>query len=162
VLLRMIADLDVHEGDAVLDGQACSTMPAPAWRRRVTYVAPDSGWWRERVGEHFAADVGLDTLLSAVGIAPEAAGWPVARLSTGERQRIALLRALQPDNRVLLLDEPTSGLDRDSVGRVEDLLRKRLAGGTSLLMVTHDPEQAARMASRRLLLSDGQLHPQAA
>jgi ABC-type iron transport system FetAB ATPase subunit len=162
VLLRMIADLDVHEGDAVLDGQACSAMPAPAWRRRVTYVAPDSGWWRERVGEHFAPDAGLDTLLPAVGIAPEAAGWPVARLSTGERQRIALLRALQPDNRVLLLDEPTSGLDRDSVARVEDLLRKRLAGGTSLLMVTHDPEQAARMASRRLLLSDGQLHPQAA
>jgi ABC-type iron transport system FetAB ATPase subunit len=162
VLLRMIADLDVHEGDAVLDGQACSAMPAPAWRRRVTYVAPDSGWWRERVGEHFAPDAGLDTLLLAVGIVPEAAGWPVARLSTGERQRIALLRALQPDNRVLLLDEPTSGLDRDSVGRVEDLLRKRLAGGTSLLMVTHDPEQAARMASRRLLLSDGQLHPQAA
>jgi ABC-type iron transport system FetAB ATPase subunit len=162
VLLRMIADLDVHEGDAVLDGQACSAMPAPAWRRRVTYVAPDSGWWRERVGEHFAPDAGLDTLLLAVGIVPEAAGWPVARLSTGERQRIALLRALQPDNRVLLLDEPTSGLDRDSVARVEDLLRKRLAGGTSLLMVTHDPEQAARMASRRLLLSDGQLHPQAA
>ena len=41
VLLRMIADLDPHEGDALLDGKACSSMPAPAWRRLVTYVAAD-------------------------------------------------------------------------------------------------------------------------
>jgi ABC-type multidrug transport system ATPase subunit len=160
VLLRMIADLDVHEGDALLDGQACSAMPAPAWRRRVTYVAPDSGWWRERVGEHFAPEAGLDQLLPALGIAAEAADWPVSRLSTGERQRIALLRALQPGNRVLLLDEPTSGLDRESIAHVEDLLRRRLAAGTSILMVTHDPQQAARMAGHLLALRDGQLHPQ--
>jgi ABC-type iron transport system FetAB ATPase subunit len=161
VLLRMIADLDPHEGDAALDGQACSAIPAPAWRRQVTYVAPDSGWWRERVAEHFAADAGLDQLLPAVGIAAEAAGWPVARLSTGERQRIALLRALQSGNRVLLLDEPTSGLDRESITRVEQLLRQRLAAGTTILMVTHDAQQAVRMAHRRFDLDDGQLREQA-
>ena len=43
VLLRTIADLDPHEGDAALDGEACSQMPAPLWRRRVTYVAAASG-----------------------------------------------------------------------------------------------------------------------
>jgi ABC-type multidrug transport system ATPase subunit len=161
VLLRMIADLDPHQGDALLDGQACSAMPAPTWRRRVTYVAPDSGWWRERVGEHFSPETRLDQLLPAVGIAAEAALWPVARLSTGERQRIALLRAFQPDNRVLLLDEPTSGLDRESIGRVEALLRERLAAGMSILMVTHDPEQAGRMASRRFDLRDGRLQEEA-
>ena len=162
VLLRMIADLDVHQGDALLDGHACSAMPAPTWRRQVTYVAPDAGWWRERVGEHFAPDIDLAALLPAVGIAADAAQWPVARLSTGERQRIALLRALHPGNRVLLLDEPTSGLDPESIGRVEALLRRRLDVGTSILMVTHDAEQAARMAHRRFELRDGQLHPEAA
>ena len=162
VLLRMVADLDVHQGDAFLDGEACSAMPAPTWRQRVTYVAPDSGWWCERVGEHFAPDVDLGHLLPAVGIAADAALWPVARLSTGERQRIALLRALQPRNRVLLLDEPTSGLDPESIAKVEALLRQRLANGTAILMVTHDPQQARRMASRRFELRDGQLEPEGA
>jgi len=161
VLLRMIADLDVHQGDALLDGQACSAMPAPAWRRRVTYVAPDAGWWRERVGEHFASEAELLELLPAVGIDAAAALWPVARLSTGERQRIALLRALQAETRVLLLDEPTSGLDPESIVRVEALLRQRLEAGMSILMVTHDPGQAARLASRRFELRDGRLRQEA-
>ncbi len=162
VLLRMIADLDPHEGDAVLDGRACSGMPAPAWRRMVTYVAAESGWWDDSVGSHFAADVDVATLLPAVGMAREASQWPVARLSTGERQRLALLRALCPANRVLLLDEPTSGLDAESTALVEDLLQKRMASGTAILLVTHDPEQAARMASRHVELEDGRLQERAA
>ena len=157
ILLRMVADLDPHEGDSILDGQACSRMPAPQWRRMVTYVAAESGWWGEQVAAHFAADADLATLLPQVGIAPAASQWPVARLSTGERQRLALLRALCPGNRVLLLDEPTSGLDAENTERVEALLRRRLALGTAILLVTHDPEQAARMASRHLELDDGRL-----
>src|SRR5262249_18355422 len=53
VLLRMIADLDPHKGDATLDGEACSAMPAPRWRRMVTYVAAEFGWWDETVAAHF-------------------------------------------------------------------------------------------------------------
>jgi ABC-type lipoprotein export system ATPase subunit len=81
----------------------------------------------------------------------------VARLSTGERQRLALLRALGPENRVLLLDEPTSGLDSDSTELVEALLRRRMANGTAILLVTHDPKQAQRMASHHYELEDGRL-----
>jgi ABC-type multidrug transport system ATPase subunit len=157
VLLRMIADLDPHEGDAVLDGQSCSGMPAPSWRRLVTYVPAESGWWDEQVGAHFGSEVDLEALLPALGLAPETSNWPVARLSTGERQRLALLRAICPGNRVLLLDEPTSGLDAQSTAQVESLLRERLARGTAILLVTHDPEQATRMASRHFELRDGRL-----
>jgi ABC-type multidrug transport system ATPase subunit len=157
VLLRMIADLDPHEGDALLDGRACSRMPAPVWRRQVAYVPAESGWWETRVGAHFEDAAGLAARLPAVGIASEAADWPVQRLSTGERQRLALLRALTARTRVLLLDEPTSGLDADSAARVEMLLRGELARGVAILMVTHDPAQAARMASRHLELRDGRL-----
>ncbi len=157
VLLRMIADLDPHDGDASLDGQWCSRIPAPLWRRQVTYVAAESGWWDPHVGPHFPAGTDFSTLLPVVGIAAEAASWPVTRLSTGERQRLALLRALQPTTRVLLLDEPTSGLDVDSIARVEALLRQQLARGIAILMVTHDPAQAVRMASRHLQLRDGRV-----
>ena len=157
VLLRMIADLDAHDGDAALNGEACALMPAPRWRRMVTYVAAESGWWDERVAAHYPGETDHAALFSAVGIPAEAWSWPVARLSTGERQRLALLRALSPANRVLLLDEPTSALDSDSTSRVETLLRSRLARGTAILLVTHDPDQAGRMASRHLRISDGRL-----
>lgn len=157
VLLRMIADLDPHEGDCAFDGQECMAMPAPTWRRMVTYVPADSGWWLDRVGDHFDDKQRLAQLLPSVGIDAAAAGWPVARLSTGERQRIALLRALHRDNRVLLLDEPTSGLDEQSRTLVEQLLQRLVQGGSAILLVTHDPLLARRMASRQFELRDGQL-----
>ena len=157
ILLRMIADLDPHDGDAFLDGKACSGMAAPAWRRMVTYVAAESGWWDEQVAAHFQPGVDLAGLLPQVGIDPQAADWPVARLSTGERQRLALLRALCPGNRVLLLDEPTSGLDAVSSALVEALLHKQLAAGTAILLVTHDRDQALRMTSQHYELHDGRL-----
>lgn len=162
VLLRMIADLDPHEGEAVLAGQACSRTPAPEWRRSVTYVAADSGWWLDRVDAHFAIGSDFAQLFPRVGMPAEAAQWPVARLSTGERQRLALLRALHPGNRVLLLDEPTSGLDPETTGKVEALLRERIAQGTAILMVTHDPAQPARLGARRFAMNDGQLQERTA
>ncbi|WP_374316957.1 ATP-binding cassette domain-containing protein [Aquabacterium sp.] len=155
VLLRALADLDPHEGEALLDGQSCASMPAPQWRKQVTYVPAESGWWDDMVRPHFLPEQDLATLLPRVGLAAAAADWPVARLSTGERQRMALLRALRPGVRVLLLDEPTSGLDPDSVLKVEALLQEQLAQGMSILMVTHSPEQAMRLAHRRFRMQDG-------
>src|ERR1700675_2652727 len=68
VLLRTIADLDPHDGDALLDGEDCSQMPAPRWRRMVTYVAAESGWWDERVATHFPAGTDHAALFPSVGI----------------------------------------------------------------------------------------------
>jgi ABC-type phosphate transport system ATPase subunit len=85
--------------------------------------------------------------------------WPVARLSTGERQRLALARALELEPRALLLDEPTSGLDPEAASKVEDLLRRRLAQGVVIVLVTHDRDQAKRIADRRLSMEHGRLRP---
>lgn len=160
VLLRMVADLDPHAGDAALQGVAASRIAGPDWRAQVTYVAADSGWWSARVADHFPPGTDASTF-GELGISPEAIDWPVARLSTGERQRLALLRAITPRTRVLLLDEPTSGLDASNVVRVEDLLRRLLARGLALVIVTHDAAQAARLAHRRFELAGGRLVEQA-
>lgn len=159
VLLRAVADLDPHEGEVFLEGKACSSMPAPQWRRQVTYVAAESGWWEETVGQHFLPETDFAALFPRVGIDPSAADSPVHQLSTGERQRLALLRALCLNSRVLLLDEPTSALDPDSVHQVEALLRERLRAGAAILIVTHDTEQAIRLASRHVRLAEGRLEP---
>ena len=82
---------------------------------------------------------------------------PVAQLSTGEKQRLALVRALLPNPPVLLLDEPTGPLDEVSVTQVEALLQQRMAGGTSILLVTHDPNQAIRLGHQRYRMMAGHL-----
>jgi ABC-type iron transport system FetAB ATPase subunit len=157
VFLRMIADLDPHDGSVRLDAAGCDAMTAPAWRRQVTYLAAESGWWADRVGEHFVDPARARALLPAVGMAADALDWPVIRLSTGERQRLALIRALIQEPRVLLLDEPTSALDPETTAAVEALLGQALARGVSIVLVSHDPAQAARLAKRRFRMANGQL-----
>ena len=156
-LLRAIADLDPHAGTALLDGRNCDSMPAPEWRRQVTYLATDAGWWFDHVGDHFPDWAAIETDLMALGLGPETRGWPISRLSTGERQRLALLRALAIEPAVLLLDEPTSALDEGAAAAVETMLAARRETGLAILWVTHDGGQAARVGDARLVLADGEL-----
>jgi len=158
VFLRMIADLDPHVGTVRLDAASREAMPAPRWRRLVTYVAAESGWWADAVAAHFGATIEpARALLPAVNLAVEALDWPVARLSSGERQRLALVRALVQEPRALLLDEPTAALDPDATAAVEALLRRVLQRGTSIVLVSHDPRQADRLAARQFRMEAGQL-----
>jgi putative ABC transport system ATP-binding protein len=151
LFLRMVADLDPNQGEVWLNEQARAAMPAPAWRKQVTYVAAESGWWTEIVIRHFPLDRRdeIATLASSLGLRAQLLDAPVAQLSTGEKQRLALVRALLPAPPVLLLDEPTGPLDEESVVRVEAVLRQRMATGTSILLVTHDPKQAERLGDQR-------------
>lgn len=161
-LLRTIADLEPSSGTVWLNGQEKKTIPAPLWRRRVVYCAAESGWWADRVGDHFQASAQLTMALEAVGLPAEAMEWSVPRLSSGERQRLALLRALtlpseDGKGRVYLLDEPTAALDPDSTLRVEALLRTVLSPSCAVLMITHHREQAARLANHLLCFDAGRL-----
>ena len=81
--------------------------------------------------------------------------WAIDRLSTGERQRLALARALVLEPRVLLLDEPTSALDDKSKGCVEAVLDEFLEAGGAILMTSHDAAQSERMAGRRVAVAAG-------
>lgn len=159
LLLRAIADLDPHEGEAHLDGEACASMPAPEWRRRVGYLPPEPRWWRAAVGEHFAADAPPE-LVKRLGFPDDAWTWSVDRLSSGETQRLALARLLEREPEALLLDEPTAHLDDTFTRVVESIVAEyRAERGVPVLWVTHDAEQARRVASRRLVLADGRLEP---
>jgi ABC-type iron transport system FetAB ATPase subunit len=156
LFLRAITDLDESEGRVSLNGKTRETFQAPEWRRKVSYVPAESGWWSERVNDHFIASPNLQTLLAAVGL-QDALAWEVSRLSTGERQRLALVRALQLDPDVLLLDEPTSALDPASVTLVETLLKSRLTERCAMLLVTHDPAQPERLGAQRFRMEAGRL-----
>ncbi len=161
LLLRAIADLDPCTGRVSLDGVERGSMAANEWRRRVTYVAADSGWWTDRVGDHFEYPDIAAGYLVRLGFHGDVMSWPVSRLSTGERQRLALLRAMVQGPRVLLLDEPTSALDPETTAKVESLLHEKINGGIIVVMVTHDARQAARMSGRRFRMQDGVLSEEA-
>jgi ABC-type bacteriocin/lantibiotic exporter with double-glycine peptidase domain len=120
LLLRAIADLDPHAGQVWLDGHEASEFAPRDWRRRVGLLPAESQWWHEQVGAHFAAV--NEAQWQALGFGLETLTWQVARCSTGERQRLALLRLLANQPRVLLLDEPTASLDPTSVEHVEALV----------------------------------------
>ncbi|MBV8145176.1 MAG: ABC transporter ATP-binding protein [Gammaproteobacteria bacterium] len=100
---------------------------------------------RERIG----------SALELVGLASRARHMP-AQLSGGQQQRVAIARAIAGDPAFLLADEPTGNLDSLMSRQVMDLLEQINEMGTTILLVTHDPE-LARRAQRNVHLVDGQL-----
>lgn len=159
LLLRQLVDLDPGSGHVFLEGQRREAYPAPEWRRRVMLVPAVSAWWAATVAEHFQDGVLADAsrLCASMRLPEDALNRDVTTLSTGERQRLALVRALTAVPDILLLDEPTSGLDVDTMLAVEQCLTDVQGQGTALLIVTHDEAQARRLATTIYRLGGGTL-----
>lgn len=166
--LRLLNRLDEPTaGTVYLDGQDYRQIPPRELRRRVGMVMQSANLFPGTVAENInfgPAQRGesiprdqLDSLLRRVGLegyAEREAG----TLSGGEAQRVSLARTLANRPEVLLLDEPTSSLDQAAEEEVEDLLRQIFgAENLTCLIVTHDLEQAVRLASRAILLKAGRL-----
>jgi putative ABC transport system ATP-binding protein len=97
----------------------------------------------------------IQSSLELVGLASRARHMP-SQLSGGQQQRVAIARAIAGDPAFLLADEPTGNLDSLMARQVMDLLEQINEMGTTILLVTHDPE-LARRAQRNVHLVDGQI-----
>jgi putative ABC transport system ATP-binding protein len=126
---NLIPDLNVQDN-----------VDVPLRYRRLT-----SAERRERIG----------SALDLVGLASRARHMP-SQLSGGQQQRVAIARAIAGDPAFLLADEPTGNLDSLMARQVMDLLEQINEMGTTILLVTHDPE-LARRAQRNVHLVDGQI-----
>lgn len=157
LLLRAIADLDMSVGEVEANGLTRSRTAAPTWRANVMYVPAESGWWMDTVGDHFDPVDRAMPILASLLLPADCVNWPVAQLSTGEKQRLALARAVNLRPIALLLDEPTASLDHKSAETVEELILQQLAEGVSIVLVTHDAEQAKRLASQILRMDQGHI-----
>ena len=163
-LLRSIADLDPNDLDVALEGERRCDIAPPQWRQLVQYLPAEPVWWTDTADEMlsntakaFAAQLGISTTLL---------NKPISQLSTGERQRCALLRALSVEPKVLLLDEPTAALDKTSVSQVEKLLKDWVAGqaggdthadARAIIWVSHDPSQRERVADQQWEVTGGEV-----
>jgi ABC-type iron transport system FetAB ATPase subunit len=154
LLLRAIADLDANDGEVWLENTPRSQFTGPQWRRRVALLPAESQWWGDAVAEH--ARRWPQPLLTALGFSPDVLGWQISRLSSGEKQRLALVRMLANQPRVLLLDEPTANLDAENTRIVEKIVHDYLQQNrAAAIWVSHDRTQLGRVAARQAVMTRG-------
>jgi len=158
-LLRAIADLEPHEGEVELGADRRADVAAHCWRGWVMLVPAESSWWADTVAEHFLDPV--PDSFEVFGLDEEALQWQVNRLSSGEKQRLAVLRALSHEPRALLLDEPTANLDPELARTVEAWLRDYVRSERMpVLWVAHDRAQIERVADRHFAIRGARLEEQ--
>jgi tungstate transport system ATP-binding protein len=169
-LLRILAGIDAPDGGTgCFDGRPFGWHPYPDWlRKQVTYVHQQPYLFHSSVIDNVTYG------LRARGVpraererrVDEALSWarlchllatPPARLSGGEKQRLALARAWVLRPRLLLLDEPTASLDADSRRQTIELLRTFGDAGTTAIIACHDRDVIELPAMRRLDLVDGRI-----
>jgi len=168
--LRMIAGVEPQDIGAVLvDGAviADGRRNLPPEQRQIGLMFQDFALFphlsvADNVGFGLKGSRGqvrarVEEMLARVDLGRFIDAWP-HELSGGEQQRVALARALAPRPRIMLMDEPFSGLDnrlRDGIrDETLDVLKE---AGTAVLLVTHEPEEAMRMADEIALMRDGRI-----
>jgi cell division transport system ATP-binding protein len=172
IMKLMFAEQRPTEGDVRVSGFALADMgprEIPRLRRKLGVVFQDFRLLDDRTAAEnvaFALEVTgarRDTIparvmrvLTQVGLAAKARAYP-RELSGGEQQRVAIARALVNDPPVLLADEPTGNLDERATRGVFQLLREINAGGTVVVMATHDLDLVRQAPYRTIELRDGGL-----
>ncbi len=162
--LRLVAGVDrvasgtIRFGGATFDGGGAFV---PARARGLGWAPQDAALWPHRTAtDHlrpFAGDARARELLALVGLEAHAERKP-ARLSGGERQRLAFARALARKPSLLLLDEPFSALDDAAREKMGAIVRDEAARGATILLVTHDRQEATRLADAFVLFASGHTH----
>jgi putative ABC transport system ATP-binding protein len=163
-LLRLCNRLEVPTAGRVLHrGDDIASLDPLALRRRVGMVFQRptlfAGTVRDNLLEADArlSDAALRSGLERVGLEPSFLDRPREELSGGEAQRACLARTLLTEPDVLLLDEPTASLDPDRRLDIEHLASTLAEAGIAVVWVTHDLDQARRLADRLLVLVDGRV-----
>jgi putative ABC transport system ATP-binding protein len=177
VLLRALALLDPLDAGAIYwNGKPVRSELIPSFRSQVIYLHQRPALFEGSVcanlerpytlkafrGKRFDRDRVVD-LLKGLGRDVSFLEKTAGDLSGGEAQIVALLRAIQLGPTMLLLDEPTASLDGHAMQAIEQLIDRwfdELPGERAFVWISHDPEQARRVAGRTLQIDSGQMLPE--
>ena len=167
-LLRSLALLqDVSRGELRLGGVSAAAIAPSTYRQRVAYVPQTPVMFAGTVGDNVRAGPRLRgeelsgeavaSLLRRVGLDPSSAALGAQDLSGGEKQRVAVARAVANEPEAILFDEPTSALDPESAAVVLDLVRRCAEDARAVVLVTHSREQADALECTRYTCEGGHL-----
>jgi signal transduction histidine kinase/ABC-type multidrug transport system ATPase subunit len=172
-LVRCIAgDIAPDSGQVALDGKPVPPDPVSAKRRGVSVVWQDLALCdnldiasnvllgrerRRQVFSHIRMTTDAAALFARLGVPLHDTARSVRSLSGGQRQLVAVARAMADNPRLLLLDEPTSSLGVQESALVEELITRVRAQGTTVLLACHDINQMFRLADRIAVLRHGRL-----
>lgn len=165
--------LGPHQGEVLFDGRSISGLSRREVARRMALVAQPAemrfgltaleyvlaGRYAHAGAIGFDSPRDIEIALESLALT-DCSGFrdrPFNHLSSGERQRVVLARALAQQPRLLLLDEPTASLDPSATDQVEQLIRDIRASGCRVLMTSHNLGQTARLADEVVFIHRGRL-----
>jgi putative ABC transport system ATP-binding protein len=164
-LLRMLNRLEIPDcGKILFDGKDVGEWDVLELRRRIGMVFQTPAFLDNTVlddilyGLKLRGEADQSTaaeLASRVGLSEDFLHRSTEELSAGEKQKVAIARALANQPEILLMDEPSSAQDPSSKMGFESFMRGATETGLAVVMVTHDVHQAERLADRVLLLVEG-------
>jgi putative ABC transport system ATP-binding protein len=164
-LLRMLNRLETPDsGEILFDGKDTRDWDVLELRRKIGMVFQTPALFEGTVEEDILYGLrlrGEDSrslsaeLASRAGLSPDFLHRSTRELSAGEKQKVSIARALANKPEVLLMDEPSSAQDPGSRTGFENFVRNAARTGLTVVLVTHDLQQATRLADRILLLIDG-------
>ncbi|KQL49133.1 ABC transporter [Brevibacillus choshinensis] len=167
-ILNSIAGLIHPDGGKITLGDQLfyehGKKPMPIQKRKIGYLFQDYALFPHMTvegnigyGMKSGHEIGLEALLATVGIDHLLEKYP-HQLSGGQKQRVALVRALATEPDILLLDEPLSALDADTRRQCQDeLLRIHSMWNIPFLLVTHDRDEAEKLADTILIMENGKI-----
>jgi ABC-type iron transport system FetAB ATPase subunit len=148
ILLKSIADMLPHEGKIFLDEVEQQDIKARQWRKQVALLPAEVVFWNHKIKEDLKTTE--QNVIKKFGFKPEEIlEKSTDDLSSGEKQRIGLLRIFENKPRVLLLDEPSANLDEKNKKILEEIVLDYIeTNNASAIWVAHDPLQLKRVSSK--------------
>ena len=163
-LLRCLNRLEEpSRGSVLLDSTHIITLDPIQLRRRVGMIFQTPALFEGGVRSNLAygltnvAEEDMRTALVSAGLDSDFLERDSSALSVGQAQRVCIARALVRRPEILLMDEPTSALDRDAAARIERLVTSLNETGLTVILVTHNLDQALRLAHHSVLLVEGRV-----